>query len=193
MKLAGSSLRGGPQTCLQLMMGPDPNQRKCAAMAKKLTPDRIQKVLDLWELGYDGTIIAKMLEFPSRSAIHGVIFRVRRSGVAVTWRARAKTGVKLPARVSLKEPTIMRKPAIGQYTIIDLTPTTCRFPFGDPRQGMTYCGARVEGAGPYCAEHAKQSYTGARKAPRPSESWTDQQRAVAKAIYLRRLRESAKS
>ena len=41
----------------------------------------------------------------------------------------------------------------------DLTPTSCRWPFGDPKSDQFgFCGCEVVEGRPYCAEHAQRAY-----------------------------------
>ena len=43
-------------------------------------------------------------------------------------------------------------------TTIDLTSTTCRWPFGDPTEpGFHYCGELSQPNGPYCDKHDAMS------------------------------------
>jgi hypothetical protein len=52
-----------------------------------------------------------------------------------------------------------REPIDGRLTVADLTPTSCRWPTGNPRDLSTfrYCGEAAHG-GPYCERHAQLAY-----------------------------------
>jgi GcrA cell cycle regulator len=52
-----------------------------------------------------------------------------------------------------------QEPIEGRVTVVDLTPTTCRWPSGNPRDLMTfrYCG-EVAHDGPYCKRHGQLAY-----------------------------------
>ena len=52
-----------------------------------------------------------------------------------------------------------QEPIDGKVTVADLTPTSCRWPTGDPRNLKTfrYCGETASG-GPYCKRHAGLAY-----------------------------------
>lgn len=52
-----------------------------------------------------------------------------------------------------------REPIDGKLAIADLTPLSCRWPSGNPRDPATfrYCGAGVLRRG-YCARHARLAY-----------------------------------
>lgn len=51
-------------------------------------------------------------------------------------------------------------PVKQRKTIMDLTPTCCRWPIGDPREpGFFFCGAtKAESAGSYCLEHTARAH-----------------------------------
>lgn len=58
------------------------------------------------------------------------------------------------------EPLIMR--------VVDLTPSTCRFPIGDPaRPDFGFCGRGAEGKGVYCATHHAIAYQPPKKKDEP--------------------------
>ena len=52
-----------------------------------------------------------------------------------------------------------QEPIDGRLTFVDLTPSSCRWPTGNPRDLKTfrYCGAAARG-GPYCERHARLAY-----------------------------------
>ncbi len=52
-----------------------------------------------------------------------------------------------------------REPIDGRLTVVDLTPSSCRWPTGNPRDLNTfrYCGASANGS-PYCERHARLAY-----------------------------------
>jgi GcrA cell cycle regulator len=43
-------------------------------------------------------------------------------------------------------------------SIMELTSTTCRWPIGDPRDGMSYCGCQKSATDSYCAHHMAVAY-----------------------------------
>jgi len=57
-----------------------------------------------------------------------------------------------------------RRGAVASYgaaALAELPDHACRWPFGDPAdRNFTYCGARVDGSGPYCAGHHAIAYKG---------------------------------
>ena len=52
-----------------------------------------------------------------------------------------------------------QEPIDGSLTVVDLTPSSCRWPTGNPRDlgAFRYCGEAAAG-GPYCARHARLAY-----------------------------------
>jgi hypothetical protein len=51
------------------------------------------------------------------------------------------------------------EPIDGKLTVVDMTPSSCRWPTGNPRDLKTfrYCGEAAQG-GPYCEHHARLAY-----------------------------------
>jgi len=52
-----------------------------------------------------------------------------------------------------------QEPIDGKLTVVDLEPSSCRWPTGNPRDLKTfrYCGAAAH-SGPYCERHARLAY-----------------------------------
>jgi GcrA cell cycle regulator len=52
-----------------------------------------------------------------------------------------------------------QEPIDGTITVVDLTPLSCRWPTGNPRDLKTfrYCGETAS-CGPYCERHARLAY-----------------------------------
>jgi len=52
-----------------------------------------------------------------------------------------------------------QEPIEGKITVVDLTPSSCRWPTGNPRDLKTfrYCGETAS-CGPYCERHARLAY-----------------------------------
>jgi hypothetical protein len=67
--------------------------------------------------------------------------------------ARSEGGVRFTTYFADQEPID------GKLTVVDLTPSSCRWPTGNPRDLKTfrYCGKTAQG-GPYCARHARLAY-----------------------------------
>jgi GcrA cell cycle regulator len=52
-----------------------------------------------------------------------------------------------------------QEPIDGKITVVELTPSSCRWPTGNPRDLKTfrYCGEPANGS-PYCQRHARLAY-----------------------------------
>lgn len=148
-------------------------------------------VLPLFERGESYAFIQNQLGAPSRSAVAGVISRLRqRSGAVkrpVMMRppaARSKPGrpSKKPEpkpRIEAVAPTIKMAPAPivepdpvpvepfpnGGVTLMELTGRSCRCPSGDPKNDdFRFCGADTGFRGSYCDVHAVRAFEGRRQA-----------------------------
>ncbi|HXE26716.1 MAG TPA: GcrA family cell cycle regulator [Roseiarcus sp.] len=53
-----------------------------------------------------------------------------------------------------------QEPIDGTLTVAELTPSSCRWPTGNPRDLKTfrYCGESAADGGPYCKRHARLAY-----------------------------------
>ena len=67
-----------------------------------------------------------------------------------------------PPPVSAPLPTQHEPPRM--ITITQLTRSSCRWPFGDPKRDMRYCGLSQHGDSPYCEAHQALAYNRRRAA-----------------------------
>lgn len=75
--------------------------------------------------------------------------------------ARAQSPVPLKA-TPVKEPA--PPPEVMMLGILQLGPTTCKFPIGDPRNvDFGYCGHKRQGTSPYCEYHHRLAYQPVRR------------------------------
>jgi hypothetical protein len=149
------------------------------------TPEREEELARLWREGVGAGAIAALLGF-TRNAVLGKVHRLRRRpGGVMRFEARATTPpkrkpkrVKRYVRVPKVKPVVThaakhkeakrakpdqndfarQKSAIpaGPLTLLELSPTSCRFILGDVKGPLTlFCGRPkdVERGGSYCAEH----------------------------------------
>ena len=108
----------------------------------------------------------------TRSAVAGIAFRLRASGVRLCSRKNGPPPKKkekkvrpvyrtAPPRLRKKRPSkpVYRKKSVDQAygtgtLLIDLSPRGCRWPTGmDYKFRHLFCGEEHEGAGPYCNKH----------------------------------------
>ena len=119
-----------------------------------------EKIIAMWAQGMSGGTISMQLGL-TRGSVLGIIHRLRKRGVKVErapdaekTRVVRNTGASALACASSLVPQ-------GALTLERLTPTTCRWPYGDvyEERGVRYCGAYCTPDATYCREHHALSYT----------------------------------
>lgn len=74
-----------------------------------------------------------------------------------------------PEQVPLPpEPVVRGEPLMA--TLLELSPSGCKWPIGGPTPVQRFCGLRQDGEHPYCAEHAKAAYSSASSLAKHSAS-----------------------
>jgi GcrA cell cycle regulator len=120
------------------------------------TDERTNLLKSLWVDGKTAEVIAECLGDVSRSAVLGKIFRMRRSSAAAIPILQRQDAILARRRVRPRP----YKPR-GK-TLLQLTNTSCRWPFGSPgTPNFHFCGASgadVERSIPYCARHMRRAY-----------------------------------
>ena len=152
------------------------------------TAERIEKLTRLWAEGASASQIATELGGVSRNAVIGKVHRLklaqRKTKTATVRRPaapRAASAGASPAVTrlaptpvarggaavapSLEElPEIPRPaadivPIFPRLTLMELGPSTCRWPIGDPMSpDFRFCGARTQDGATYCSHHACLAY-----------------------------------
>jgi GcrA cell cycle regulator len=135
------------------------------------TNERVAMLRQLWARGATAATIADCLGGISRSAVLGKIFRLRLwspdqrpaattapdGAPSLAWRRGRQRRDK--PRAPASAPTA--PPQRGK-TLLELTNTTCRWPFGHPGTSkFHFCGAPgadLEAGMPYCEQHARRAY-----------------------------------
>lgn len=140
--------------------------------------------------------IMRELRAPSRSAVAGVINRVRASGKLPPASTRSGAAIRSAPPKIVAAPRVPEKrpapapaapivitpptsaftcePVSKQLPLVELSDLVCRFPHGDPREaGFGFCGANTYAQPPYCPWHSKICLTPAharrsKEAPKPS-------------------------
>ena len=145
------------------------------------TEARVELLRTLWKEGLSASQIAERLGEVTRNAVIGKVHRLGLAARSSPQYRRASHGLPRGRRdgprpvrpVAAKllrspAPCRMSAPVLAFATadlvlgslglgLLDLTPTTCRWPFGDPRRDFEgFCGH--EAVGPYCAGHARLAY-----------------------------------
>jgi GcrA cell cycle regulator len=132
------------------------------------TDARVETLKTLWREGLSAAQIAGQLGRVTRNAVLGKIHRLGLSGRAVAprlggqrpaWvKPRSKPAKRPPApKRAAAAPVDIAAPAEGPglaTSILQLSANMCRWPIGDPKAAdFSYCGRRVDVAGPYCPAH----------------------------------------
>lgn len=148
------------------------------------TAARVETLETLWLSGLSASQVAAKLGGVTRNAVIGKLHRLGiagRAAASAPGRAdRPHPENRVAARRAARERPAggpPRKSACGSTqavasAIVDLAPSArdllalgshqCRWPIGDPATpGFGFCGRADDGAGPYCADHARRAYRGA--------------------------------
>ncbi len=136
-------------------------------MGRKMwTKDQEELLRTLWRSGVDGSKIAKALgpQF-NRNMVAGKAYRLGlplRGHNGILLSLAAKKGSPKPAAEGTlhgyAEPSeCVHSPA--RVKLVDLLPSSCRWPLGDPKtREFGFCGRNRADGLPYCADHAKVAY-----------------------------------
>lgn len=141
--------------------------------ASAWTPDRVERLKALWLEGRSADEIARALNGGlSRSAVLG---KVHRLGLSAGRPARA--GPATPRVKRLRErragpPAEVERPSVasspprglreddlptGERDLLALRRDQCRWPYGEPETGLSFCGRPVA-RGAFCRDHAEVAY-----------------------------------
>ncbi|WP_265975581.1 GcrA family cell cycle regulator [Brucella intermedia] len=148
------------------------------------TDQRVETLKRLWAEGLSASQIAAQFGDISRNAVIG---KVHRLGLASRKTTTVKVPRKNKAHASQhsvekqasrpastviygntlvaveEEPQHVQSaqvvPIFPGVTLMELRPSTCKWPIGDPLSpGFRFCGARTENGSPYCGYHACLAY-----------------------------------
>ncbi len=138
------------------------------------TAERAALLKRLWAAGRSASEIAHELGDVSRNAVIGKAHRLglasrsKTAAADVKRRANASSNRK-PGILNSKPPEPLppeRKPPMESMdspcTFMALTPRSCRWPIGDPREsGFKFCGCKKIDGLPYCDHHVRIAYQAA--------------------------------
>ena len=137
------------------------------------TEDRVALLKKLWGEGKTAAEIAGTLGGVTRNAVIGKAHRLKLSNRMSPIQQHKKTKAPVAANNSAPPaapvaPKRRRKKDIDiprgkGLSLIDLTPSMCRWPSGDPQEeDFGFCAETCAPSMPYCEEHARIAYQAAR-------------------------------
>ncbi|MGD9724499.1 MAG: GcrA family cell cycle regulator [Pirellulales bacterium] len=172
------------------------------------TPDRIERLIELWRAGYSAGAIAAMMGGTSREAVCGKIWRLSRTvpglqrveptnikyyHVAAKITRKIRDGRKAqdrPQEGSERAPNFSATPLPPEppppprmVSLADLDAGQCRFPFGDPKTAeFGFCGCPSMPGQSYCAAHHKLCFTA--YTPRRAIQTSEVNHRIIKALHI---------
>ena len=130
------------------------------------TPERENKLKDLWKKGHTASQIAALIGETTRNAVIGKAHRLKLEARAVSRKDLTTTKIKAKNNVELKREKFSRKVKFKSLVLDknfepenpkkleELTDDTCRWPIGHPHEKKFYfCGRKPLEKFPYCKLH----------------------------------------
>lgn len=150
------------------------------------TNERVERLKQLWADGLSASQVAAELGHVSRNAVIGKVHRLGLPGRKtaqpgspvtkaarqsvqpvrqqipsrpVVYLVRGNAAVKQQAEEVPSEGLAEVVPIFPRVTLMELKPSSCKWPIGDPSTPeFRFCGARTENGAPYCTFHACMAY-----------------------------------
>ena len=135
------------------------------------TPDREEKLKELWKKGYTGSQIASMLGNTTRNAVIGKVHRLnletRTASKGSTSKANTENNVKPETKIQKHGRKARFKALLldksfepeNPKKILELTDDTCRWPIGHPYEETFYfCGRKSMEKFTYCKLHVLYAF-----------------------------------
>ena len=137
------------------------------------TPEREEKLKQLWKKGHSGSQIARLLgDGATRNSVLGKSFRLKLQSRVVTKKTTPSTNTEKDNSPEIKAQKLGRK-AKFKALLLDrnfeqenpkkfeeLTKETCRWPIGHPYEEKFYfCGRKPVDKYPYCELHMLYSFS----------------------------------
>lgn len=162
------------------------------------TDERIEKLKTLWSEGHSASMCAARLDV-SRNAVIG---KVHRMGLQKRGTPRGVLMYRLkPGRRRHRSETPKPKPKINTeglakiealralpdpvpksaVTLMDLEPNHCRWPYGDPKRGVKFCGCEKVHGLSYCEKHAARAFSNPSPARIPLQEIAEKAEKVLEA------------
>ena len=135
------------------------------------TPERENKLKELWRKGYTASQIAALISGTTRNAIIGKAHRLNLEARAVSKKLSATTKTKAEPHTEIKQEKLSRKARFrsllldknfepeNPIKLEELTGETCRWPIGHPYEEKFYfCGRKPLEKFPYCKLHVLYAF-----------------------------------
>ena len=137
------------------------------------TPEREEKLKQLWKKGHSGSQIARLLgDGATRNSVLGKSFRLKLQSRVVTKKTTPRTNTEKDNSPEIKAQKLGRKEKFKallisknfppeQPTILeDLNQDTCRYPLGEKLEpAKFFCGRKPVDKYPYCELHLLYSFS----------------------------------
>ena len=135
------------------------------------TPEREEKLKELWKKGYTGSQIASLLGNTTRNAVIGKVHRLNLEARAISKRSTSKVNTENNVKPETKIQKHGRKARFkalllnksfeqeNPKKLEELTDETCRWPVGHPYEKKFYfCGRKVMEKFVYCKLHVLYAF-----------------------------------
>ena len=135
------------------------------------TPEKEEKLKELWKKGHSGSQIASILGNTTRNAVIGKVHRLKLQARITSKKVNTKINVEKNNPTEIKTQKLGRK-AQFKALVLDknfepenpkkleeLTDETCRWPIGHPHEEKFYfCGRKSMEKFPYCKLHVLYAF-----------------------------------
>ena len=130
------------------------------------TPEREEKLKELWKKGHSGSQIANLLGNTTRNAVIGKAHRLKLQARSVSKKSTSKKNIEKNNTTEIKGQKLSRKARFkallldknfeqeNPKKLEELNDTTCRWPIGHPdEKDFYFCGRSPEKNFTYCRLH----------------------------------------
>ncbi len=135
------------------------------------TPEREEKLKELWKKGHSGSQIANLLGDTTRNAVIGKAHRLKLQARSVSKKSTSKKNIEKNNTTEIKGQKLSRKARFkallldknfeqeNPKKLEELNDTTCRWPIGHPYEDKFYfCGRKPMEKFPYCKLHVLYAF-----------------------------------
>ena len=135
------------------------------------TPEKEEKLKELWKKGHTASQIASMLGDTTRNAVIGKAHRLNLEARAISKKIKSKSGVEGNVKSEVKTQKLGRKARFkallldksfeqeNPKKLEELTDKTCRWPIGHPyEENFYFCGRKPMEKFPYCKLHVLYAF-----------------------------------